>query len=44
VDVSIPNWGGIAGIQVVATPEPGTLALAGFGGLVALWLRRGKQI
>lgn len=34
------QWLGIAGFQVVAVPEPGTLALASIGGLMALGLRR----
>ena len=38
--LSIPNGGGIAGFQIVAVPEPGTLALAGLGGLALLGLRR----
>jgi hypothetical protein len=33
------KWGGIAGFQVVAVPEPGTLALAALGGLGMLALR-----
>lgn len=32
--------GGIAGIQITAVPEPGTMALAGLGGLGLLMLRR----
>lgn len=34
------NWGGIAGFQVVAVPEPGTLALASMGGLAVLLMKR----
>ena len=38
---SNPNNGmGIAGFQIVATPEPGTLALASLGGFALLALRR----
>lgn len=33
------QWLGIAGFQVVAVPEPGTLALAGIGGIAVLFLR-----
>lgn len=45
ITVSIPNWGGIAGIQIVQTPEPGTLALfgAGAGALVLGWSRRTRR-
>lgn len=34
------QWGGIAGFQVVAVPEPGTLALVTLGGLGVLIFRR----
>ena len=34
------QWLGIAGFQVVAVPEPGTLALAAIGGLALLRFRR----
>lgn len=34
------QWGGIAGFQVVAVPEPGTMALAAMGGLGVLMFRR----
>jgi len=37
---TIPAYGGIAGFQIVATPEPGTLALASLGGLGLLGLTR----
>jgi len=37
---TIPAYGGIAGFQVVATPEPGTLALATLGGASLLTLTR----
>ncbi len=40
IDTAIPSYGGIAGFQVVAVPEPGTLALAAFGGLGVALLRR----
>ena len=40
INMNIPLWGGIAGFQVVAVPEPGTLALASVGGLMVLGLRR----
>lgn len=43
IDVSIPDWGGIAGVQIVAVPEPGamTIGLLGFAALGARWrLRR----
>lgn len=33
-------WVGLAAFQIVAVPEPATLALAGLGGLGLLWLRR----
>lgn len=32
--VDIPNYGGIAGVQIVSVPEPATLVLLGLGGLV----------
>lgn len=37
------QWLGIAGFQVVAVPEPGTLALAAFGGLTMLMFKRRNQ-
>ena len=41
ITTSIPSYGGIAGFQIVAAPEPGTLALAALGGLgLALYRRR----
>ena len=39
ISSTIASYGGIAGFQVVAAPEPGTLALAGIGGLSLLLLR-----
>lgn len=39
ITTTIPAYGGIAGFQVVAVPEPGALALASLGGL-GLMLRR----
>jgi hypothetical protein len=34
-------WSGIAGFQIVAVPEPGTMALAGLGGLAMMaWMKR----
>ncbi len=45
ITTTIPAYGGIAGFQIVATPEPGTLALAGMGGtLILLASRRFKKI
>ena len=40
--LNIANGGGIAGFQIVAVPEPGTLALASLGGLAVLALKRRK--
>jgi len=40
ITTAIPSYGGIAGFQVVAVPEPGTVVLASLGGLGVLWLRR----
>ena len=41
ITTSIPSYGGIAGFQIVAAPEPGTMALAPLGGLgLALFRRR----
>jgi hypothetical protein len=38
---AIPDWGGIAGWQIVEeVPEPGTMALAGMGGLALLQMKR----
>jgi hypothetical protein len=34
------QWLGIAGFQIVAVPEPGTMTLAALGGLALLRLRR----
>ncbi len=39
VTVDIPNWGGIAGFQVVATPEPSSLALGALG-MAGLFISR----
>lgn len=40
VNFLIPNGGGISAFQIVAVPEPGTLALAGLSGLGLLIWRR----
>jgi len=40
IDSYVNLWGGIAGIQIVAVPEPGTLALVGLGGLATLVMAR----
>jgi len=40
ISVTVPSWGGIAGFQVVATPEPGTLTLVAMGGMGLLMLGR----
>ncbi len=40
VSLDIPNGGGISAFQIVAVPEPSTMALAGLGGLGLLMLRR----
>ncbi len=40
ITTTIPLYGGIAGFQIVATPEPGSAVLAGMGGLVFLLMRR----
>jgi len=44
IDSYVSQWGGIAGVQIVAepTPEPGTLALAGLGGALLLRQLRRK--
>jgi hypothetical protein len=42
IDVSIPDWGGIAGIQVVSVPEPSSMALV-FGALGGIAFLRRKQ-
>jgi hypothetical protein len=42
ITADIPNFGGLAGIQIVAVPEPATEALAGLGGLAMLVLVRRK--
>lgn len=44
VNLDIPYGGGISAFQIVSVPEPGTLALAGLGGLGLLVLRRRKTI
>lgn len=42
--LSLPNGGGIAGFQIEAVPEPGTMALACLGGFALLaWKRRAKS-
>lgn len=44
IATTIPAYGGIAGFQIVATPEPSSMALAGMGGaLILLVSRRVKQ-
>jgi hypothetical protein len=40
INVAVPQWGGITGFQIVAVPEPGTLALAVMGGIGMLTLGR----
>ncbi|HLP78370.1 MAG TPA: PEP-CTERM sorting domain-containing protein [Candidatus Paceibacterota bacterium] len=40
IAAAVNGWGGIAGFQIVAVPEPGSLALAGLGGLMVLGFRR----
>ena len=40
---TIPSYGGIAGFQIVAVPEPGSLAMAALGGVGMLWFRRGRK-
>ena len=40
LSLNIPVGGGYAGFQIVAVPEPGTLALASLGGLAILALKR----
>jgi hypothetical protein len=43
ISSTIASYGGIAGFQVVAVPEPGSMALAGLGGFgILLALRRKK--
>lgn len=41
--LNIPNGGGIAGFQIVATPEPGTVALTLLGGLAILVVERRRK-
>ena len=43
ITTAIPNYGGIAGFQIVAVPEPTTLALAGMGGLMLLRMRNHRN-
>jgi len=44
ITTDVPNYGGIAGFQVVETPEPSTLALVGLGDLAVLRMRsRGNK-
>jgi hypothetical protein len=40
ISSTISAYGGIAGFQVVAVPEPGSMALLGLGGLAVLLRRR----
>jgi hypothetical protein len=40
LSLNIPNGGGYAGFQIVAIPEPGTLALVSLSGFAILALRR----
>jgi len=40
---TIPAYGGIAGFQIVAVPEPGSLALAALGGAGMFLFRRGRK-
>ena len=45
ITTTIPAYGGIAGFQIVATPEPSSMALAGMGGaLILLMSRRLKRL
>jgi hypothetical protein len=43
ITADIPNYGGIAGFQVVAAPEPSSIGLASMGGLALLLMRRRFQ-
>ncbi len=43
LSLNIPVGGGYAGFQIVAVPEPTTLALASLSGLAILALRRGTR-
>lgn len=43
ITATIPAFGGLAGIQIVAVPEPATLTLVGLGGLAMLVLVRRKS-
>jgi hypothetical protein len=43
ITASIPSFGGITGFQIVAVPEPSSMALAGMGGLAVLLMRRRWQ-
>jgi hypothetical protein len=40
INVNIANWGGLAGFQIVAVPEPSTMALSLVGATGMLLLRR----
>jgi len=40
---TVPSYGGIAGFQIVAVPEPGSLALAAMGGMGMFLFRRGRK-
>jgi hypothetical protein len=40
ITTTIPAYGGIAGFQIVATPEPSSMVLAGTGGALILLMHR----
>lgn len=40
LSLSVTGGGGFAGVQIVAVPEPGTMALAALGGMSLLFWRR----
>ncbi len=40
ITTAIPLYGGIAGFQIVAAPEPSTVVLAGLGSMAVLLLRK----